>query len=185
MSIERTRITTDNPDVVLEKLQPLAFEDTFEVWQSAKKSADSLYESQVVSDSLYDELTDEDAPLTAGYARILGKLITDDNHPAVDMFAIRDQEGQRFTGTINTVDTEDGIELGYWLDDRYTGNGYMGTAIRAMVRSLDSSGKRIFAEVDSDNKKSQKVLERVGFKKTDKHKEGGRLVFEHVRSPED
>jgi ribosomal-protein-alanine N-acetyltransferase len=66
-------------------------------------------------------------------------------------------------GIIN-IDRHKG-ELGYWLVDKYSGNGIMTDVIKQMVKyCTDDIGlKRIFAPVLPHNKASARVLEKNGF----------------------
>lgn len=57
-------------------------------------------------------------------------------------------------------------ELGYWLGTAYHGRGMMTEAVTALVRdSFDRLGlARVFAQVFSGNRASQRVLEKAGFR---------------------
>lgn len=91
-------------------------------------------------------------------------LIRDDNPTKV--FAI-DVDGEA-VGSIGIFPQTDihckNAEIGYWLSEEYWGKGIMPEAIKSIVdygfKTFDIS--RIFARPFSSNKKSQRVLEKVG-----------------------
>ena len=63
-------------------------------------------------------------------------------------------------------------ELGYWLGEPHWGQGYMAEAVRALVDAAHATGefRVIQARVFSDNDVSLHILEKVGFKRTQKAK---------------
>jgi RimJ/RimL family protein N-acetyltransferase len=81
-----------------------------------------------------------------------------------------------FVGSINlTPDNYGSAEIDYWLDSRYTGNGYATLATRALAQYGIRQYQRVYAYVAEDNKASSKVLERAGFQKV--AQELGRITF--------
>ncbi|WP_409273876.1 GNAT family N-acetyltransferase [Neobacillus sp. SCS-31] len=58
------------------------------------------------------------------------------------------------------------FEIGYWIDSRYSGNGFMTEAVQGIVDFAISqlSAKRIEIRCDSRNVKSRAIPERLGFK---------------------
>lgn len=57
------------------------------------------------------------------------------------------------------------FEIGYWIDSRYSGKGYMTEAVQGIIHFAVSelSAKRIEIRCDSRNVKSRAVPERLGF----------------------
>jgi len=86
--------------------------------------------------------------------------------------------GDTFAGSINLRSDGDEAEIGYWLDSRYTGNGYATLATKALTTyAREHRGySRIFAEVVEGNEASNRVLERAGYCRT--AREAGRVIFE-------
>lgn len=68
---------------------------------------------------------------------------------------------------VHFLDDEQQVEIGYTLSPEYQGKGYATEAVRAVIAYLFSElGKhRVSASVDPDNKKSVKLLEKLGFRK--------------------
>lgn len=64
-------------------------------------------------------------------------------------------------------------EIGYTFNKKYHGKGYASESIMGMLRYAFSSlgVRRIFAEIDTRNEKSIKLVERVGMRKEAEHKE--------------
>ncbi len=64
-------------------------------------------------------------------------------------------------------------EIGYTFNKAYQGNGYASESIKGMMKYAFStlSVRRIFAEIDTRNSKSIKLVERVGMRKEAEHKE--------------
>lgn len=63
------------------------------------------------------------------------------------------------------LDSDGSVEIGYGITEEYQGHGYATEAVGAVVSwALKQSGVcRVEAETDSENKKSQRVLEKCGF----------------------
>ena len=71
---------------------------------------------------------------------------------------------------------EDGtVEIGYGLREGFCGNGYMTETLKAVSEwALTQEGvKRIIAETTEENEASKKVLQRAGFKFSEKYGEEG------------
>lgn len=87
-------------------------------------------------------------------------------------------EGGTFVGSINLTPSDDGsdAEVGYWLDKRYTGNGYATVATKALAGYAKNKFRRVHAEVVEGNEASIGVLERAGFHETARIT--GKLIFE-------
>ena len=68
-------------------------------------------------------------------------------------------------------------EIGYWLSESLWGKGLMTEAIEAVITcAFDQLGlHRIYATTQVDNRASQRVLEKVGFKKEGVLRMHGRL----------
>lgn len=75
---------------------------------------------------------------------------------------------------------ENAVEIGYGIQPAYEGNGYTTEAVSAMTQWAFGSADVIFveAETEPDNKASQRVLEKCGFKPDGDGKEGPRFVLE-------
>jgi len=69
-----------------------------------------------------------------------------------------------FIGSINlTPDKHGAAEIGYWLDDRYSGQGYATIATKALARYSSKKYTVVYAKVSDENSASRAVLERAGF----------------------
>ena len=57
--------------------------------------------------------------------------------------------------------------LGYWMGEKYAGQGYMAKAVRALLRHafLEMGLHRIEAACAPDNERSRRLLERLGFQR--------------------
>lgn len=57
------------------------------------------------------------------------------------------------------------FEIGYWIDTRYSGKGYITEAVEGITKFAfsDLKARRIEIRCDSKNDKSRKVPERLGF----------------------
>ena len=94
-------------------------------------------------------------------------LLVRDNNPT-NVFAIEvDGEAAGSIGIFPQADIHcKNAEIGYWLSEEYWGKGIVTEAIKQVVdygfKTFDIT--RIFARPFSNNKKSQRVLEKAGFK---------------------
>jgi len=62
------------------------------------------------------------------------------------------------------VPKDGATEIGYGLNKKYEGKGYMTESVKGMLKIAALLGvNRVFAETDQGNVKSEKVLERCGF----------------------
>ena len=100
--------------------------------------------------------------------------------PTELVFAIEPIEEGRMVGLIRIRigrDREDGASVGFHLDSEFQGRGYATEALGEIVRVgfREPGIDRIWAEVDTRNAKSCRVLERAGFRK-EKRMEGYRSV---------
>lgn len=57
------------------------------------------------------------------------------------------------------------FEIGYWIDTKYSGNGYITEAVEALTQFAinDLCAKRVEIRCDSDNINSRRIPERLGF----------------------
>lgn len=81
------------------------------------------------------------------------------------------------------LDSNGVVEIGYGIKPEYAGLGYMTEAVMAMARwaSEQSSVNAVEAETEADNKASQRVLEKAGFRLNGMMGvEGPRYVFAKV-----
>ena len=72
------------------------------------------------------------------------------------------------------------VDIGYGIKEQYEGMGYMTEAVIAAVKwaRIQPGVKSVEAETDPDNKASQRVLEKAGFKPNGTMgKEGPRFIF--------
>lgn len=79
-------------------------------------------------------------------------------------FAIR-HDGE-IVGFVKLTDREDaGWEIGYWMDPRQEGHGYMTRGARALTDYgfTRLGARRIFANVVAENFRSRAVVERLGY----------------------
>ena len=86
-----------------------------------------------------------------------------------------------FAGSVNLTPGEDGAEIGYWLDSRYTGRGYATLAAKALAEYAKERYPKVHAVVTEGNEASTRVLERAGFMRV--AKQAGRVIFEFENQP--
>ncbi|MCF6138281.1 GNAT family N-acetyltransferase [Pseudalkalibacillus berkeleyi] len=57
------------------------------------------------------------------------------------------------------------LELGYWIDTRYAGKGYMTEAIQKLTEYAqhDLKMRRVVIQCESENKRSRSIPEKLGF----------------------
>lgn len=100
-------------------------------------------------------------------------------HPiyqAKKRFGIWDRD--QFVGSINLSPSANLAEIGYWVDQRYTGHGYASTAANALARYAKEQGfTTVMASVHEDNLASQGVMRRAGFNKKRQEDEFGVYHF--------
>lgn len=73
-------------------------------------------------------------------------------------------DGNTFSGSVNVRPDEVGVEIGYWVDSRRTGNGYATLATRALSTYVLDRSPVVHANVKLGNYASARVLEKAGFK---------------------
>lgn len=75
---------------------------------------------------------------------------------------------------------ENVVEIGYGILPEYEGKGYTTEAVQAMTQWAFGNSGVVFVEAETapDNKASQRVLEKCGFKPDGEGKEGPRFVLE-------
>lgn len=67
---------------------------------------------------------------------------------------------------VHTLKDTRQIEIGYTLASQFQKNGYMTEALSSLVNHLFAKDKhRIFAQLDANNDRSAKLLERLNFRK--------------------
>jgi 8-oxo-dGTP diphosphatase len=81
------------------------------------------------------------------------------------VFAVLRQHDQAFTGLIGLVLDTAPVEIGYWLGQKYWGQGYASEAVPAVMRYAQDSLKcrKLDAIVFEDNHVSARVLIKCGF----------------------
>ena len=59
----------------------------------------------------------------------------------------------------------DGVELGYWVNDHFTGKGIASNALDLLISSIQNHIRNtiVFAECLPDNQASRRVLKKCGF----------------------
>ena len=107
--------------------------------------------------------------LLKGFLIKLQKEIADDpeNYLYFTEFLIVLRENSHIIGSIDyKYVPKDGVtEVGYGMDPAYTGHGYMTEALDAFLSFGKTLGiKTVRADTRPDNKKSQNVLKRCGFR---------------------
>jgi [ribosomal protein S5]-alanine N-acetyltransferase len=96
----------------------------------------------------------------------INSIIPENNPPR--FFAILFDD--KIVGSIGIVTKTDiyrkNIEIGYFLDEHYWGNGIVTKAVKAATAYAFSAFEivRVYAEPFADNQASRKVLENAGFK---------------------
>ena len=79
---------------------------------------------------------------------------------------------------------DDSAELGYWIAEEYWGNGYAVEASEILIEHAfrDLNVKTIFATYKTENNKSKRVLEKLGFKYYNEMKNENYLgeIFEEI-----
>ena len=106
--------------------------------------------------------------LLTGFLRKLERDIAQDpdNYLFFTEFLIVLKENSHVIGSIDfKYPPRDGVtEVGYGMNPRYTGHGYMTEALRALLRFGKEKGvKTVRADTRPDNVRSQNVLKRCGF----------------------
>ena len=115
---------------------------------------------------------DMEKPTQAGIGKYLGSAMATWRHrqPAELVFAIEPGGVRRVVGLIRIrIDDNDekAASVGFHLDSDFQGRGYATEALREIVLiGFQNPGiDRIWAEVDTRNVQSCKVLERAGFRR--------------------
>ena len=134
-----------------------------------------------VREAFYRHL-DMRVPTPESVERYLDAVIAawEDPHGTDRVFAIEPKEAGRLAGLIRIgMDADDRRHgsVGFSLDPGFQGRGYATEALVELVRfGCEELGlRRIWAEVDTRNEKSWKVLERAGFRR-EKRMAGHRCI---------
>ena len=114
---------------------------------------------------------DMERPTPEGIGKYLGSAMATwrRRRPAELVFAIEPGEARRIVGLIRIridEDDESAASVGFHLDSDFQGRGYATEALREIVRIgfAEAGLERIWAEVDTRNVQSCKLLERAGFR---------------------
>lgn len=125
---------------------------------------------------------DMERPTPEGIGKYLGSAMATwrRRRPAELVFAIEPGDAGRLVGLIRIridEDDEKAASVGFHLDSDYQGRGYATEALREIVRIgfAEAGFERIWAEVDTRNAQSCKVLERAGFRR-EKSMQGYRSI---------
>lgn len=152
-------IPTERPGLVLRRLTP---EDASAYFEAIASSREHLSQFDDVTASKYPDL------------KSVADSIANPSDP--DKLRMGIWDGSDFAGSINLTEQGDGREIGYWLDERFTGNGYATLAATALIGFARRYHERIYAEVDERNTPSTRVLEHAGLKRI--AQAAGILTFE-------
>ncbi|MEK7095974.1 MAG: GNAT family N-acetyltransferase [Patescibacteria group bacterium] len=151
-------LTTEQKNVVLRELSTDA--DDVAYFEAVDTNRDHLSQLDDITADKYPDLESvRNARLSAGSKIRMGIW-----------------DGETFVGTVNATPDEEGAEIGYWLDSRYTGKGHATIAVKALSSYVAERFPKVHAEVIDGNDKSVRVLERAGFHQT--AKKAGKLIFE-------
>lgn len=134
-------------------------DDTDAVFEAQKRSARSLkaYMPWAQKEAVRDEVR---ATLREANANFLAR-----KDLRLHVFL---KETGEFVGSsgLHRIDWEiPKFEIGYWIDDRFEGNGYMTEAVKRITEFAfeELSAKRIEIRCDRDNVRSRAVAERTGY----------------------
>lgn len=158
---ERLILPTERDDVALKQLSTP--EDDLAYWRAIEANRAHLSQFGDATAQKYRTFADvKNARLNTGDKLRMGIWAT-----------------ETFVGTINATPDGDEVEIGYWIDGRYIGNGFATVAARSLASHVSPSYQRVFAEVTEGNDASANVLRRAGFTQT--NHEAGKLIFELLR----
>ena len=133
-------------------LRPLSLLDSIALFELIERSREHLSQWGDTTSAKYPDLES------------VSRSIIDPPNPAKWRFGI--WNGKKFLGSINLTPTRPGeAEIGYWIGERHTSNGYATEAVVILARwAFQTMGlKRLTAQVHIDNLGSQKALGRARF----------------------
>ncbi len=155
---ESLMLSTEQEGVILRQLSTET--DDVAYWQSVEANREHLSQFGDTTSQKYQSLEDvASARQNAG------------NKLRMGIWAM-----EVFVGTINATPEGDEVEIGYWIDSRYTGHGYATLAARSLARHLAPQYSRVYAEVTNGNDASMAVLTKAGFQQTGIRDE--QIIFE-------
>ena len=112
--------------------------------------------------------SEPDEGMKAAYGQMLdGCLQHPDQYDWYAMWMIERKDGTHIGDfCFKGAPVNGAVEIGYGIFDAYQGQGYASEAVQAAVTwALDQSGVHcVEAETEPDNKASQRVLEKCGFR---------------------
>jgi len=147
-------LPTDNPSIELRQLQVSDADQVFEAIESNRLSGNQHLVATGVDGWFQTASKVEDAI----------RRSHNDKWQMIGIFQVQDDT---FIGSIDLGSREFGPEIGYWLDERYTGFGYATIATRALSEFALQKYGHVVARTADNNTPSQKVLLKAGFNKID------------------
>jgi ribosomal-protein-alanine N-acetyltransferase len=102
--------------------------------------------------------TQKDPSDKTAYIEKYSKFLSD---PTINMQTIKLND--EIVGSIAKFVIEDDVEVTYWIDRKFWGQGIASTALKGLL--MIEQSRPIFGRVAFDNYGSQKVLEKCGFVK--------------------
>lgn len=133
------------------------------------------YESRDLED-LYEYLSDPEVVKYEPYKPMNINEVKDNLNWRIstdEMIAVELIDTHKMIGNIYLGKREfETIELGYVFNEKYWSNGYAYESCNALIKDAFNNGiHRIYAECDTENKNSWKLLENLGFEKEAHFKE--------------
>lgn len=113
-----------------------------------------------------------------GVVRGIPQLIKGNYTDRSDRFVIAN--GRLIMGSVALSECENPkeTEIGYWLGEKFIGNGYATAAVRALSRYALENYTSIEARIAESNHRSIGVIERVGYRRMGKIAGTGMITFE-------
>ena len=172
------------PEYDLQGIQRTGHEGlaTERLWLRPPAKADLPHFQRYALREAFYRYMDMEKPTPEGIGRYLRSAMATwrQARPTELVFAIEPDVAGRIAGLIRIrigKNRDEGASVGFHLDSEFQGRGYAAEALREIVRIgfREPGIDRIWAEVDTRNTKSCRVLERAGFRK-EKRMEGYRSV---------
>lgn len=85
------------------------------------------------------------------------------------LIELADATGERPVGFVQLIRREDGVDIGYTVVEEYQGRGYATKALALGVELARAFGERIYVQIRDDNRASQAVARKCGFRATDEY----------------
>lgn len=135
-----------------------------------KEDADSIFNNWANDPEVTKYMTWNAHKSVEDTKQILDTWLNEYKEPKTIRYGIVLKENNELIGAIDVVDyIDNNPEIGYCLSRKYWNKGYMTEACKAVVEYLFAIGyKTILIEADERNVGSNRVIEKVGFKFTNK-----------------